>query len=423
MNINLKVSKSIVGSVFFKLSSALISFISVPLLLKTLGTDHYAIWVTITALIGWLNIFDFGSGYSLKNKVTESFAQNNISELKGLVAGTIQFYLMTAMLLLVVFGFSLLFVKIFQHHLYLTLIIFIPVILSFPFTLGHFIIQGIKKFNLFNLILFSQSFVWLLIIYVFHAHMFKVDLETLAYCYSISYVIANFIIIMLSLKAIKFEWREILHLPNFAASKKSLITGSKFFVLQVSSLFLFSLGNILTYNNLTLQNVAQYDTINKIYVVGITLFNVVITVLWTEISHAKALNDKNRLHRIYNQLLVLAGLYSAGSLLVTFYLPEIIGLWTSHNITITLPVLYPFVLLNILQVLAYCGAVFLNAFEQLKGQIIFSVISAILMIPLSQLLFHYSVGIGSVPLSTAILTLPAVGYLLIKAKMIIKDVK
>ena len=89
---NIAVVRSIFGSIIFKIASSVATFISVPLLLHALGTDNYGIWVTLTALVGWLNLFDFGSGYALKNKVTESLIEPNFSTINILIAGTLQFY-------------------------------------------------------------------------------------------------------------------------------------------------------------------------------------------------------------------------------------------------------------------------------------------------------------------------------------------
>lgn len=82
----------------------------------------------------------------------------------------------------------------------------------------------------------------------------------------------------------------------------------------------------------------------------------------------------------------------------------------------------PFILLVIIQSFAYCGAVFLNAFEILKGQIVFSVTASILMMPLTNYLFKLNYGISSVPLASALLTLPTCIYVLVLTKKQIKSI-
>jgi len=422
MKLNVVVIKSIVGSIVFKVGTAFISFFSVPLLLHILGTNDYGLWVTLTALVGWLNLFDFGSGYSLKNKVTESLVEEDRSGLQALVAGTIQFYLLSTIVILVVFVFSLFFLQAFRQHLLLTCILYLPVILSFPFTVGHFIIQGLKKFNLFNSLLLAQSFLWLLTIILFKYHVIKSDIYVIAFVYSVLYVLVNFSIFYVSLYSLNFRWRELLDLSHFKSSKGSLLVGGKFFLLQISSLMLFSIGNIMTYNNLQLKDVAQFDTVNKIFTMGMLLFNVLISVFWAEISHAKALRDKMKLTKMYRQLLAISAVFVLSTAALIFFIPAIITVWTKGTISVSLIQLIPFVLLVFIQSFSYVGAVFLNAFEDLSGQVIFSVISAILIIPVAKYFFYANFGIGSVPLASAIVCSPSLFYLLYKSKSCINKV-
>ncbi|MBK0381139.1 MATE family efflux transporter [Mucilaginibacter segetis] len=359
----------------------------------------------------------------MKNKVTESRANNDDAKLEVLITGTLQFYILMSLILLITFIISTFFISIFKSHLYLSAIIYLPIIFSFPFTLGHFIIQGLKKFNLFNSILFFQSFLWLLILLAFKYHIFDVNIYKLAICYSGLYVIANFTIISFSLRTLNFHWLQIFNFSHFKSSKKSLLVGTSFFILQISALFLYSIGNILTYNNLALKYVAQYDTVNKVFLLGMTLFSVIISVFWTEISHAKALKQKAQLNKLYKQLLLCASVFSVGICIVSYFIPLLLRLWTNNTIIVTnVKDIWPFAFLGIVQVFAYTGGVFLNAFEKLRGQIILSFVAAILMIPLSKLLFSLSVGIGSVPLSAGILTLPAMIFVIFKAKSYINEV-
>jgi O-antigen/teichoic acid export membrane protein len=191
MTINSDVIRSIVGSVIFKMGTAMVSFFSVPLLLNALGTNDYGLWVTLTALITWLNLFDFGAGYSLKNKVTESLIHQNKQELHVYIAGTLQFYVFSTAAILIVFIICLFSINVFKSHVSLSLLIYLPVIVSFPLTLGHFIIQGLKKFNLFNGLLLTQSAVWLMFLLIFDQKIFEADLETIALIYSILYGIED----------------------------------------------------------------------------------------------------------------------------------------------------------------------------------------------------------------------------------------
>lgn len=421
MKINIQVIKSIAGSTFFKLSSAFVSFFVVPLLLKALGSNQYAIWVTLTSMVVWISLFDFGSGYSLKNKVGETITDDDKAELQVLIAGTIQFYLLTTLLLFLVFLGSLFFVKIFKEELTLTFYIYIPIILAFPLTLGNFILQGVKKFNSISIIQFAQVFVWLLLVLLFRYDIISISLKKLAISYSLLYFFTNLLLFVLSVKYVDFQWSKLLELNHFKSSKKSLVVGLRFFILQISSLVLYSLGNVLVYNNMSLKNVAQYDTVNKFFLITMTIFNVIISVFWTEISQAKAQKSKEKLKKLFNQLLLISVGFCFIIICASFAMPIVISLWTKKQIEVRVDQMYSFALLDCIKTFAYAGAVVLNAFEQLTGQIILSIIASLLMVPLATFLFKQHIGIGTVPLASAILTLPTMIYVFFKAKHSIKN--
>lgn len=415
------VVKSIIGSAVFKLASSAIAFVCVPILLKLLGTHNYATWVTLTALIAWLNLFDFGSGYSLKNKVTESLVQSENSNINVLVAGTIQFYFISTLIIMIVFIVSTFFVKAFVQNPVLTALLYLPVILSFPFTVGNFIIQGLKKFNLFNSLLLAQSGLWLITVLLFRYKIIQPDIFKVAIAYSSIYAIINLTVFVISLRLIGFNWKDIFRFKHLIDSKKSLMVGGRFFLLQISSLLLFSLGNIMTYNNLQLKDVAEFDTVNKVYLLGMTIFNVLISVFWSEISHAKALKDIQRLKKIQKELLFIASGFSVGTIIVTFFVPYLIGFWTQGIIMVKPQQLIPFALQVCIQFFAYVGAVILNAFEELKGQVLLAIIASLFIIPLAKYFFSLKFGIGSVPAAAAILIIPTLIYVHYKSNSCIQN--
>lgn len=422
MSLNVSVLKSIVGSTFFKMATSLVSFLVVPLLLKALGAHDYGIWVTLTAMVTWLNIFDFGSGYSLKNKITESLVDNDNSSLQVLIAGTIQFYFFATFVILLVFVVCLFFIKAFSENRILSLILYLPVIIAFPFTLGHFMMQGLKKFNLFNFFLLFQSLIWLLVIVLYSNGTIQLNIYKIGIIYGLLYVLVNFCMFIMSLRFLKFNLSKLLDFTHFKSSKDSLLVGGSFFLLQVSSLMLFSLGNLMTYANLRVKDVAQFDTVNKIFLIGMTFFSVIIGVFWAEVSHAKALKEKKRLFRIKNQLLLISLLFSIGTCIVAYFMPYFISYWTKGIITVERIHLFPFIFLAIIQYFSYSGAVVLNAFEDLKGQVVLSVFAAIFIIPLAKYFFYIKIGIGSVPFASTILILPTLVYVLYKSNKCIETV-
>ena len=57
--------------------ATLVSFISVPLTVRYLGPERYGARVTISTVIAWVALADFGLSNSLTNAVSEGYAKNS----------------------------------------------------------------------------------------------------------------------------------------------------------------------------------------------------------------------------------------------------------------------------------------------------------------------------------------------------------
>lgn len=66
--------------------AAVVSFISVPLTVRYLGAERYGVWITISTLMAWISIADFGLGNSVTNVVSEGYANDRRDLTQGYVA-------------------------------------------------------------------------------------------------------------------------------------------------------------------------------------------------------------------------------------------------------------------------------------------------------------------------------------------------
>ena len=82
------VKKNIVGSLFVKGCSIVISLLIVPLTLGYVSSDLYGIWLTLSSIMMWLNFFDIGFTLGLKNKLPEAITLGNMQRGKELVSTT-----------------------------------------------------------------------------------------------------------------------------------------------------------------------------------------------------------------------------------------------------------------------------------------------------------------------------------------------
>src|ERR1700682_1836109 len=75
------------SSFIAKALNLLISFLSVPLTIHYLGAERYGVWLTISSLLTWMALTDFGlSGNALVNVLAESSGNDDMEPARQYVS-------------------------------------------------------------------------------------------------------------------------------------------------------------------------------------------------------------------------------------------------------------------------------------------------------------------------------------------------
>lgn len=403
-----------------KIMSAGVVLLSVPIILGLLGLEKYGVWAALTSVISWIILFDFGAGVTVKNSVSRAVGSNSYEGVTDEVIKTVRFLSISSIFLILVFLVFTYYFDFFKENKKLALTLIIPFIIAYPITIGSMILQGARKFYLNSVLLLIPQIVFLLTAYIYHELDLDLSLQQLAVIYVLINISSMVVIWCVSLKVLKFKFvyfRKLLEGPILFGRLK---TAFRFFVLQLSSLFLYSMGTILTIENLTPTDAAYYDIVSKVYLFGLTLFNVAVSVFWSEFVIYIESKNYTKMMRSYGIFIVIASLFSAGAFGFSFFSPLIISLWTSGSVSIEQNVAMTFALLVSIQAISYCGAAVLNAFEEISFQMVMSITAAALMIPVSTLLFSMEYGVSSVPIATIALSIPALFYCNVKAFFLIR---
>lgn len=383
-----------------KVSSLLASFLIIPILLKGLGLEDYGTWVTLSSVAAWLLFFDFGLGNSFKNIVATG---NKVMIIKTYSVALSLYVYVSIFLAFCFLGFIVISNGSLQNQAAIMLL-YLPLCLLFPLTLFSFGVQGLRLVGVNALVDTLRVFIWL-VFAVLYIYFFK---SKQLYVLSLIFVFANLTPQILQFIIFKkncgFPLKLNLINPLLIIKEDSFKLAIKFFIIQISSLVSFNLGNFLIYNYFGSADVALYDLFNKVFVAGLSIFNMTIAVLWPEITKAYVNNNLKLCHRLYKKILAIAFIFSLGVLLVATNFDLFLQLLTLDNIlVIDTGLLWCIAMLTILQAIAYCGAVVLNATNNLRLQIHISIASIIFIYPIFIILFNLGFGVMSYPLATGIL--------------------
>ncbi|PNE17898.1 hypothetical protein V511_14845 [Mesotoga sp. Brook.08.YT.4.2.5.1] len=390
------------------LSAMVLSYVQVPISISYLGKEGYGIWVLLTSVIHWLIFFDGGLGNGLKNRLSNSIASNDWKRSREYVSTTF-FSLLS--LALVVFTLWILTILILGSGWLGTLtgyrggdLSFVSTIIA-VYTLAGFVL------NVFNQVYYSYQRTYivnlvrvisqgLLLLGILLAPLLKTSgLMIYANVYGASLVIPSLLVFLL------FSVKNRIVIPRLKYFRKHLVKdlltlGMKFFLLQVSSMIMFTSDKLVIGIIMGADAVADYQLVHKLFDAILILHSsVLLAPLWPAYAEAYKRNDsvwiKNTLKKSVVILVPILGFI----ILLVFSFPFITTLWLGSPLLVSeslvlLMGLYAFTR-------AWTGTFinFINGTGLVNLQVILSLVIAIINVPLSFVL-GYLMGLPGVIFAT-----------------------
>lgn len=413
-------NRNIAYSLILKGLGIILSILILPVTLKYLTNYEYGIWVTINSILTWINYFDIGLGNGLRNKLTEAIAVDNYKLGREYVSTTFLLLSIISISFGLMFSIANIFID-WNHFLNidnsvpdLSEIVFIVIwCLCFNFilrTVGIIYIsnQEIWKNNLMTFLGTLLSFCIIIILTLTTTG----NLLYVAVAYSISpliiYIIAYLISFNGKYKNLKPQ-KSFIKLREHSKGLGSL--GIKFFLLQLTSLILFSTSNILISKFYSPLEVTPFNICTKYFNVIIMFFTIIAAPLWSSITDAYKKEEYGWIINSMNKMLKYWIIFSIICIIMIFLSPLIYKLWIGNQVIIPLSLNIAIALYSIAIMWGNVVASYSNGTGNLTGQITISILSAIVFIPLS--IFLLRIGVIGIPISLLIVTVISAVWLTI----------
>ncbi len=391
------VKKNILVSFLIKGWSALVVLLMVPLTLKMLGVYYNGVWLTISAILMWIDFLDVGLGNGLRNAVANNVAKGETEKVREAISST--FFMLIVIVIPVLLA---LYTIIYQCDVYSalgvgkTLLNQLETILAIAVSFGcsTFILKSVGNFYMGiqlpavnNLIVCLGQTLALLITFI----AYKLGSTSLLVVVTIN-TAAPFFIWLCSIPytfCIKYpQYAPSLKAVKLDLSKSLFSTGMKFFILQICSIVLLTSTNIIISKIFSPAEVTPYQIAYRYFSLILVVFTIICMPLWNATTDAYVRGDFSWIQRISSKLnLVMIGIFVVMSLMVIVS-NYVYILWVGKDITIPFSLsasvgLYIFIL-----VFSMRYSYLLNGVGALKLQLIFTVTATILFLPLAWLACH-----------------------------------
>lgn len=337
-----KMNKNIMFMIIIRGLSVLISLLFVPLYLKSINRVDYGILITLTSMIGWIGMLDIGLGNGLRNKLTIAISNNDLVNAKKYVSSAyaaIFFYiiLITILFLSISHFFSwstILNVDASRENEMYILVNVVFVLFGFNFILG-----------IINTIIFSnqqpafQSLIGLFTQIISFGAVF-VAIKGFSITSILSIGILNSIIspiVLFGASLFLFSTKLKFLSPNLKSIEIKVITeifslGIKFFILQIITLILFSINNVLILHIAGSAAVVEYSIAYRYIDVLAIVFTIFITPVWSASTDAFATNDIPWIRKTVRKMLIISAIIAFGGSLMIIFSKYVFNMWLGKGV-------------------------------------------------------------------------------------------
>lgn len=413
INRSSRLKKSTISLFGVKGLSVLVSFLFVPVMLGILTVDEYGIWLTLVSMISWFSLFDVGLGNGLRNKLSESIAKDNLDVAKVYVSTAYFFVSLIVLFLLLVFYSTLFFVDVksllnaetisLGDLRWVLQIMVVTFLVKFILQLIQPILFAFLKPALSEFVIALGSllgFLGVLILRELGLATFLSAVFVVSVAPVVVFLVTSIILYAKEFKSIR---PSISHI-NMSKSKGMMGLGFRFFFIQIAAIVLFSTDNFIISYLLGPGEVVPYNLAYKYFGLGIVLFSIITTPLWSSFSDAFARDDfawiqKTIKQTIFKWLLLVLGL---GVLLVLS--DTIYKYWFgTEEVQIPFKLSVFMAVFVILNTGSMIFTTFVNGVGKVKMQMYTAAISMTINIPLSIFFVKYmDMGVVGVILATCV---------------------
>jgi O-antigen/teichoic acid export membrane protein len=428
-------SKTIINnvglSVVIKGISVFLTFVLIPLYLRAVDQREYSIILTITSIVTWISFFDIGIGNGLRNKLGKAISENDrIAARKYLSTG----YVYVVLIFLLIFLIYLIFSPFINWHSILKihpdeiprLNFYVTVVVGL--FIGRFIFQLIgvvlladQKSYLNDSILLFANLLIILIYYLLKV-LHELNFQTLLLLICMAPVVVLIIYSTIFYNT-TYKWLK----PSVKYFDKTLRNdllgmGSKFFVIQLIGLIIFSTTNILIARLFDITLVTKYNIAFKYYNITVMIFTILLTPVWGGFTHAWYQHDIPWISASIKKYLYITGLLLLLNILQFSLYGFVSQIWLGMKFPIEGLLAFSFIAYNFIFCYNNIFAYFLNSIGKISVQLYCAVVGGLFNIPLTIYLAHHThLSLSAIVFANILSLLPSTVFTTIHAYQLLKQ--
>lgn len=387
----INIKKNISWNLILKAVSLLISFMLLPMTIHYLSVVEYGVWITLFTVMNWINLMDVGIGLGIRNKLAEAVSKEDINGIRAYISIGCVSAIIMGVGFWGVFYYGIQFIdfqKVFNTNMIsnsdlyqATLYAGIFIIITFVFSIINQFYYAFQKAAFVGLMQIIHGLIMLTIVYFL----------TLQNEHKMIYFIFSFGVATIISKVGFFGYffiqqRNIFPKVKYIETKKVkevLCLGTRFFVLQLATVVIFSSSSMFITGFLGPEYVQSYDVIFRIFNVIPVLHSLAVTPLWSAYTDAYTKKDFIWIKKILKKLNLLMIPIIILAFIIGMNIDFIIIMWIGIKIDYSIQLLFLMGLYAVTFTWSNNYAYLLNGISKLSVQLVGWTVSAFMILPLN----------------------------------------
>lgn len=397
---NKKTVSNVLSLFFIRGGNILVQLLLVPVSIKFISAPSYGLWLTVSAIVGWLNIMDIGLANGLRNTLTIAIVENRIDRAKKYISTS---YAILVLIAVIAFSGLYFLVDRLNWHNFLDipsdmtlgdfkkvlLIVISSFFLTFVLKPIASVAYATHRAYIEYLVLFVANFINLVVIWSLLHLLPEGNILLLAYCFCFSPIIVTLILTVVLFKTKFKEFAPSLKHVDFSCSRDFIALSGKFFIIQVAALVIMNSNIFLIAHYFGNEEVTQYNIAQRYFNIPFTVMSMVLVPFWNIFTEAYALKDGEWLRQMMNKLLSLAAILSAGCVIMFLISGFVYRIWIGNLVNVPFTLNLATCLYSIFLIFGSVYATCVNGTGKVKLHMIISIFSSTLHIPIAIIAIQY----------------------------------
>lgn len=387
-----------------KALTVLAGLVTMPLVYNALDKYQFGVYATLTSIIAWIDLFDFGITQGLRNRLTEARADGDVLKARK--------YISTSYILLFLIAFFLLVIycslyKVFNWQAILNatdierpvldnlaLIVIVSFLVRFVASVINKIYYAFQKSYLVDVTQLIGKIVYLICVVMLTVSkditLFNVAVIQSTISAAVP-IIAAIYFFLFSEKAYTPSFKLI----DFGITGQIMGLGWQFFVISLSLLVIHSGNNLLISQFVDPASVSSYSLSYQLFSYVLLAYTIIITPLWSAYTEAWRKGNVSWIVKTMGRIKKIFLLFAVGCAVVVLFTPVIFRLWIGEKADVPIVMAAAVAVMILLDMWIRIYDFLINGVGKIRIQMIINIVMACLNIPLAYI-FSVKCNMGAI---------------------------